>query len=87
MRLDDEEPKGGHTFEHRYEADQPAERPGNPSGVAEGECDPKTHSHEGPDHDETCDIATTAHVDDFALEESKPGEGIPGYEGEESGGG
>jgi len=87
MKLHRDESKGGRTLEHRYEADQPAEQPGNPAGVAEGTCDLKTHTHEGPDHDETCDTGVTAHVDDFALEESVPGGGIPGYEGEESGGG
>ncbi|HSK46604.1 MAG TPA: hypothetical protein VLA05_01200 [Coriobacteriia bacterium] len=81
-----DEREGKRTLEHRYDSDTPAVQPGNPSGVAEGECDVKTHTEGGTEHDDLCHWASTSHIDDKVMEESKPGGGIPGYEGEEVGG-
>lgn len=59
----------------------PPEEFANPSGVGRGECE------EGPDESGECDLEVTAQVDDLVLEETKPGFGISGFEGEEDGGG
>lgn len=63
--------------------DRPAEEYENPPGIARGECD----TPEGAAQDESCDIEITAEVDDMFMEETKPGFGISGFEGEEDGGG
>lgn len=55
----------------------------NPSGTSRGDCD----TDEGAATDAACDIEVTAQTQDFVLEETKPGSGIPGFEGEEVGGG
>lgn len=54
----------------------------NPPGVARGACDT-----EEAEKDESCELESTATVDDLVLGETKPGYGIPGFEGEEDGGG
>lgn len=50
----------------------------NPAGLGGDECDVSS------EQDETCDPSA---AEDLVLEESKPGAGIFGYEGEEVGGG
>lgn len=55
----------------------------NPPGVGRGACDIEEHA----EHDAECDFEATAQVQDFVLEETKPGMGIEGFEGEEVGGG
>lgn len=55
----------------------------NPAGVSRGDCD----TEEGADEDPDCDLEATAQIQDFVLEETKPGSGIEGFEGEEVGGG
>ena len=55
----------------------------NPPGIGRGACD----DDELAATDATCDTEITAQVEDMFLEETKPGFGIPGYEGEEDGGG
>ncbi len=55
----------------------------NPPGTSRGECDIEEHA--GQDTD--CDFEVTAQVQDLVLEETKPGIGIEGFEGEEVGGG
>lgn len=55
---------------------------GNPSGVSRGSCDVEEGAADG-----SCDVEITAQIDDMFMEETKPGYGIPGFEGEESGGG
>jgi hypothetical protein len=55
----------------------------NPAGVSRGSCD----AAQGAEEDPSCDLEVTAQVKDEVLEETKPGIGIPGYEGEEVGGG
>lgn len=82
---------GAFTFEP--EPGQPMAPPeafSNPSGASRGDCD-KTdeagHAEAGqPEGIADCELETTAGIDDFASQETKPGVGIPGYEGEESGG-
>lgn len=64
------------------ETEPPPEEASNPSGIARGECDLDSGEHV-PD----CEHEITAQVDDMFMEETKPGYGIPGFEGEESGGG
>jgi hypothetical protein len=54
----------------------------NPAGVSRGACD----TDEGAGADASCDLETTAQVEDLVLEETKPGRGISGFEGEEVGG-
>lgn len=54
----------------------------NPSGIARGDCD----TDDAID-DESCDLESTAQTEDQVLEETKPGAGIWGFEGEEVGGG
>lgn len=64
----------------------------NPPGIGRGACD-TPQSEENPAADATaaaqgsCDIEIKAEVEDLFLEETKPGFGIPGFEGEEDGGG
>lgn len=60
----------------------PPEEFTNPPGIGRGECDTDSAAE-----DDTCDLESTADVDDMFLEETKPGYGIPGFEGEEDGGG
>lgn len=60
---------------------EPPEEFTNPAGIARGDCD-KTF----PGDDPSCDVEATAQVEDMFLEETKPGIGILGYEGEEDGG-
>lgn len=55
----------------------------NPAGIGRGACDDEELAAD----DATCDTEITAQVEDMFLEETKPGYGIPGYEGEEDGGG
>lgn len=54
----------------------------NPPGIARGDCDDEAASGD----DASCDVEATAQVEDMFLEETKPGIGILGYEGEEDGG-
>ncbi len=54
----------------------------NPPGVSRGDCDTK----EGAEQDASCDLEATAQIQDLVLEETKPGYGIEGFEGEEVGG-
>jgi hypothetical protein len=54
----------------------------NPAGVSRGECDTAADDAQ----DASCDLEATAQIEDMVLEESKPGFGIAGYEGEEVGG-
>ncbi len=55
----------------------------NPSGLSKVDCD----TPDGDQEVEECDLEITAQVKDLFLEETLPGAGIPGYEGEEDGGG
>lgn len=68
------------TERQRLETETRPEPPGNPPGIARGECD--AEETEEP----TCDVEITAQVEDQVLEETMPGFGISGYEGEEDGG-
>jgi hypothetical protein len=61
----------------------PPEEFTNPAGITGGECD----SDAGAANDSSCDLPVTAEVEDLVLEETKPGYGIEGFEGEEVGGG
>jgi hypothetical protein len=61
----------------------PPEEFSNPSGTSRGDCD----TEEGAKQDSDCDLEVTAQVRDLVLEETKPGFGIEGFEGEEVGGG
>jgi len=61
----------------------PPEEYSNPPGTSRGECD----TEEGAQADPDCALEVTAQVQDFVLEETKPGFGIEGFEGEEVGGG
>lgn len=54
----------------------------NPPGASRGECD-----DEASDKVAGCDLEVTALTEDQVLEESLPGVGIDGFEGEEVGGG
>lgn len=54
----------------------------NPAGIGRGECDTAADDVQ----DALCDLEATAQIEDMVLEESKPGFGIAGYEGEEVGG-
>lgn len=65
------------------EQDRPLAEYENPAGISRGECD----TEEGAEKDSTCHFEITAQVDDLFMEETKPGFGIPGFEGEEDGGG
>lgn len=84
--MSDEQAKSGRgAYEYQRLVDERHEAPPedfqNPPGVSRGECDTDPDSH-----DESCDLEATAQIDDFALEETKPGTGIGGFEGEEDGG-
>jgi hypothetical protein len=57
----------------------------NPAGIGRGDCDTEEDA-EGAEQDASCDLEATAQIEDMVLEESKPGFGIAGYEGEEVGG-
>ena len=61
----------------------PPEEFTNPAGVSRGDCD----TQEGAENDSSCDLEVTAQIEDLVLEETKPGYGIEGFEGEEVGGG
>lgn len=76
---------GAYDWERLLDKDvePPPEEFSNPSGVGGDRCDVPLDAEKDPD----CDHEITAHVDDMVLEESKPGYGIPGFEGEEAGGG
>lgn len=76
---------GAYTFDRTPDsrAAQPEEH-ANPAGVGRGSCDEP--SGESADADASCDLEVTAQVGDIAAQETKPGFGIPGYDGEESGG-
>jgi hypothetical protein len=63
--------------------ESPLDEFSNPPGVSRGSCD----TAEGADGDPDCGLEVTAQVKDQVLEETKPGIGIPGFEGEEVGGG
>lgn len=65
------------------DAQPPDDAFANPAGVARGECDDEDAAAE----DASCDIEATAQISDMGLEETLPGYGIPGFEGEEDGGG
>jgi hypothetical protein len=65
------------------DAQTPPEEFTNPPGIGRGACD----TEEGSASDPACDLEVTAQVEDMFLEETKPGFGIPGFEGEEDGGG
>lgn len=75
---------GAFDYEELVDEERPAPSQdiGNPAGITRGDCDTAA-----ADEDDTCDHEITAHVDDLFMEETKPGYGILGYEGEESGGG
>jgi hypothetical protein len=55
----------------------------NPPGASRGDCDIEGQAEQDPD----CDFEVTAQAQDLVLEETKPGMGIEGFEGEEVGGG
>jgi hypothetical protein len=61
----------------------PPDEYSNPPGTSRGDCDVKELSEQDAD----CDVEVTAQVQDLVLEETKPGFGIEGFEGEEVGGG
>ncbi len=65
------------------EHETPPEEFSNPAGVSRGDCD----AEEGVSQDPSCDLEATAQIQDLVLEETKPGYGIEGFEGEEVGGG
>jgi hypothetical protein len=86
--VDDEEKldrTGAYAFEPLLEKGRtpPPEEYSNPAGISRGDCD----TEEGAENDESCDLEVTAQVQDLVLEETKPGFGIEGFEGEEVGGG
>lgn len=76
-RLEHDYPKHG-----RPGAAAAAEVYANPPGVGRGDC-----AQDLAEQDAACDLESTAQVEDQVLEETKPGFGIDGYEGEEVGGG
>jgi hypothetical protein len=80
--LETEDTSGAFAWEELLEegAEVPPEFE-NPSGVSRGECDDE------PGADPSCDVEVTALSEDQVLEESMPGIGIEGFEGEEVGGG
>lgn len=69
--------KSRHRADHTPTAPEEFE---NPSGVGGDVCDVETAA----DDPEPCDPSG---AEDQVMEESKPGVGIPGFEGEEVGGG
>jgi len=86
---DKDEPKLDRSGAFDYEplldgkAETPPDEFANPSGIGRGTCDIPA---EGAKPDPDCDVEITAQVEDLFLEETKPGYGIPGFEGEEDGG-
>lgn len=82
-RKDKAEGSGAYESDPQLEAQPPPAEFENPAGVSRGECDTGT----GVDTEPGCDLEITAQVEDLVMEETKPGFGIPGYEGEEDGGG
>ena len=58
----------------------PPEESLNPSGLGKAECDAEEKEAVGAE----CESGAT--LEDWLLEETKPGAGIPGFEGEEDGG-
>lgn len=67
----------------RHRADRtpaPPDEYANPAGLGGETCDPDVTAEE----EEPCDPSSS---EDLVMEESKPGVGIPGFEGEEVGGG
>lgn len=66
---------------HRADkGDAPPEEFQNPAGLGGDVCD-------APGVSENAEPCDPTGAEDLVLEESKPGTGIPGYEGEEVGGG
>lgn len=61
----------------------PPDEYSNPAGSGRGEC----NTEEGAEADDSCALEVTAQAQDLVLEETKPGFGIEGFEGEEVGGG
>lgn len=64
------------------DTEEPPEEFTNPSGIGRGDCDDADAAAD----DASCDVEATAQVEDMFLEETKPGIGILGFEGEEDGG-
>ena len=58
------------------EQESPPEEFTNPAGASRGECD----TEKDAEPDASCDLEVTAQVQDFVLEETKPGTGIDGFE-------
>jgi hypothetical protein len=85
--MDDKEKldrSGAYDYERLLDQKEPPpEEAQNPSGIGRGDCD----DSEAAKSDSSCDVELTAQVEDLFLEETKPGHGIPGFEGEEDGGG
>lgn len=82
----DDEPKldesGAYAWKPLLEdAQEPPEEFTNPAGIGRGDCDDPAASD-----DASCDVEATAQIDDMFMEETKPGIGILGFEGEEDGG-
>lgn len=65
------------------DAEPTDEESSNPAGASRGGCDQEKVASE----DESCALEVTAQVEDLVVEETKPGYGIEGFEGEEVGGG
>lgn len=76
---------GAYDWEELVEEDakRPAEEYENPAGISRGDCDDENTA----DQDSACHFEVTAQVEDLFMEETKPGFGIAGFEGEEDGGG
>lgn len=70
----------GHARQPVDRAPEPPREDGNPAGLGVDSCD----SAAGIDPAEPCDESAP---EDLVMEESKPGAGISGFEGEEVGGG
>ena len=85
--MDDEERRNSTgANDHKTTVDEGSRTPpefSNSPGTSRGECDIEEHAGQ----DTECDFEVTAQVQDFVLEETKPGVGIEGFEGEEVGGG
>lgn len=62
---------------------RPPEEYENPAGISRGDCDEADAAGQGS----ACHFEVTAQVEDLFMEETKPGFGIAGFEGEEDGGG
>lgn len=76
---------GAYAFEPLLEKGHkpPPEEFSNPAGSGRGDC----NTESGAEEDSSCDLEVTAQSQDLVLEETKPGYGIEGFEGEEVGGG